>query len=111
MPSFRGFATLRIKQMRHRSSLGLFAVAVMLCLLACSCACAENWPQWRGPTNDGVCTEKNLPAEWSTSKNVVWKLDMPGIGSSTPAVWGKKIFVTSADGNDLVLLCIGTDGK
>jgi outer membrane protein assembly factor BamB len=72
---------------------------------------ADNWPQWRGPTNDGICTEKNLPAEWSTSKNVVWKLDMPGVGSSTPAIWGKKIFLTTAAGDDVVVLCVSTDGK
>jgi outer membrane protein assembly factor BamB len=96
--------------MSRRSCSCLFAIAV-LSFVACTSAFADNWPQWRGPTNDGICTEKNLPTEWSTSKNVVWKLDMPGIGSSTPAVWGTKIFVTSADGNDLVLMCISTDGK
>jgi outer membrane protein assembly factor BamB len=84
---------------------------VVACLLGVAGVRAENWPQWRGPTNDGVCTEKNLPAEWSASKNLAWKLDMPGIGSSTPAIWGKKIFVTSADGKELVLMCISTDGK
>src|SRR5207302_2805888 len=72
---------------------------------------ADNWPQWRGPTNDGICKETKLATEWSATKNVVWKLDMPGMASSTPAIWGKKIFVTSVDGNDLVLLCISTDGK
>jgi outer membrane protein assembly factor BamB len=87
------------------------SLAVLASILAVASTQAENWPQWRGPTNDGVSRETNLPAEWSPSKNVVWKLDMPGMGSSTPAVWGKKIFLTSADEKDLVLICVSTEGK
>src|ERR1051326_2043245 len=97
--------------MMSRSCNWLFAGVFGCCLLSMSIARADNWPQWRGPTNDGICKEKNIPTEWSASKNVVWKLDMPGIASSTPAVWGKNIFVTSSDGNELVLLCISTEGK
>jgi outer membrane protein assembly factor BamB len=74
-------------------------------------AYADNWPQWRGPKNDGHSAEKGVPTEWGAEKNVVWKLKMPGIGASTPVVWGDKIFVTSVDGADVVLLCVGTDGK
>ena len=44
-------------------------------------------------------------------KNVVWKFKLPGIGACTPCVWGDKIFVTSADGDQIVVLCVGTDGK
>jgi outer membrane protein assembly factor BamB len=87
----------------------LTAVSVA-CLLACAVR-AENWPQWRGPNLDGVSKETNLPAEWGPDKNVVWKLKMPGMGSSTPAVWGEKIFLTSQDGDALVLLRVSTDGK
>jgi outer membrane protein assembly factor BamB len=73
---------------------------------------AENWPQWRGPRNNGISEEKNLPIEWSDSQNVVWKAAMPGQGGATPVVWGDCVFVTSADGDDLVLLCIDAgDGR
>src|SRR5262245_46274250 len=72
---------------------------------------AEHWPQWRGPRHDGVSAEKGLPAEWSATKNVAWKLDLPGKGSSTPAVWGERIFLTCQDGDDIVLLCVSTAGK
>jgi outer membrane protein assembly factor BamB len=85
------------------------AAAVLLSLTGA--AGAENWPQWRGPTGDGVSTETNLPTEWSGTKNIAWKLPLPGMGSSTPAVWGDRIFLTSADGDDLVLLCVSTEGK
>lgn len=71
----------------------------------------DNWPQWRGPNNDGHSAEKGLPTEWDQAKNVVWKLKLPGRGASTPAVWGDRLFLTSLDGNDVALLCVGTDGK
>jgi outer membrane protein assembly factor BamB len=87
------------------------AAAFLLCLSVA--APADNWPQWRGPKNDGVSTEKNIPAEWSTSKNVAWKLPLPGRGGSTPCVWGDKVFLTSTiEGSDeLVALCVNTAGK
>src|SRR5438132_2448090 len=72
---------------------------------------ADNWPQWRGPADDGVCRETSVPAEWSAMKNIAWTVPMPGMGSSTPAVWGDHIFLTSAENNDLVLLCLSTEGK
>jgi outer membrane protein assembly factor BamB len=81
-------------------------------LLACGTARAENWPQWRGPTNDGISTETHVPTEWSATKNVAWKLPLPGRAGSTPVVWGDRIFLTSGDaGKDVLLLCVGTDGK
>jgi hypothetical protein len=84
---------------------------LLLTLLAPPAARADNWPQWRGPDFNGVSRETGLPAEWGEAKNVVWKLPLPGQGNSTPAVWGDRIFLTSQDGADLVLVCAGTDGK
>jgi outer membrane protein assembly factor BamB len=80
------------------------------CVLIGSAA-AENWPQWRGPQNNGISSETNLPAEWSETKNLVWKLALPGQGNSTPCIWGDRMFLTAADGGDLLLLCISTKGK
>lgn len=71
---------------------------------------ADNWPQWRGPANDGHSAEKDLPSQWS-AESAVWKLPMPGQAGSTPAVWGDRIFLTSEDGPDVVLLCVSTAGK
>jgi outer membrane protein assembly factor BamB len=72
---------------------------------------ADSWPQWRGPAYDGVSGERGLPAEWGEGRNLAWTLPLPGMGASTPAVWGDRLFLTSEDGNDVVLLCAGTDGK
>jgi len=55
-----------------------------------------NWPQWRGPQGSGVSTEKNLPTEWSETKNVQWKSEIPGRGHSSPIIWGKRIFLTTS---------------
>jgi outer membrane protein assembly factor BamB len=75
-----------------------------------SLAVADNWPQWRGPKNDGISAEKGLPTEWGPDRNIVWKLKLPGQGESTPCVWGDHIFFTSTAGDNVVLMCVGTDG-
>ncbi len=59
----------------------------------------ENWPAWRGPTLNGHAAENaKPPVEWSEDKNVRWKAELPGLGNSTPCVWGNKIILTSAKG-------------
>ncbi|MGE0610611.1 MAG: PQQ-binding-like beta-propeller repeat protein [Pirellulales bacterium] len=72
---------------------------------------AENWPQWRGAKLDGVSQETNLPTTWSKTENVVWRLPLAGPAGSTPAIWGDRIFLTTADGSDLKLLGISTAGE
>jgi outer membrane protein assembly factor BamB len=67
---------------------------------------AENWPQWRGPSLNGVSTEKNLPVEWSTEENVTWKLELPEWSGSTPIIWGDRIFLNVAAGDGLYLWCV-----
>jgi outer membrane protein assembly factor BamB len=57
---------------------------------------AGNWPQWRGPDGSGVSTEKNLPSEWSPTKNIKWKTPIEGRSHSSPIVWGNRIFLTTA---------------
>src|SRR5262245_36487366 len=78
---------------------------------ACTSARADNWPQWRGPTLDGVSKDTGLPTTFSATENLAWKLPLPGMGGSTPVVWNDRIFLTSQNGNELVLLCVGTEGK
>jgi outer membrane protein assembly factor BamB len=56
----------------------------------------SNWPQWRGPESQGVSSDKNLPTEWSESKNIQWKTVIPGRGHSSPIVWENRIFLTTA---------------
>lgn len=84
-----------------------------LCVLAllASPLAAGNWPNWRGPNYDGVASGSGYPVEWSATKNVAWKVELPGKGSSTPVVWGDHIFLTSgADGKN-ALLALNRSGK
>jgi outer membrane protein assembly factor BamB len=57
---------------------------------------ADSWPQWRGPNANGVAVKGDPPIEWSEEKNVRWKAELPGKGSSSPIVWGKYVFITTA---------------
>jgi outer membrane protein assembly factor BamB len=54
------------------------------------------WPQWRGPYATGVSKTADPPVEWSETKNVRWKVEVPGRGSGTPVIWGDKVFVLTA---------------
>lgn len=80
-------------------------------LVATPVLVAEDWPAWRGPRNNGTSTETGLPAKWSQNENLKWRFTLPGPGPSTPVVTGDYIFLTAADGDDLVLLCLDTSGK
>ncbi|MBT3604853.1 MAG: PQQ-binding-like beta-propeller repeat protein [Candidatus Latescibacteria bacterium] len=55
-----------------------------------------NWPHWRGPNENGLVNQGNPPIEWSESKNVRWKTEIPGLGHATPIVWEDRIFVQTA---------------
>lgn len=75
----------------------LVFLITLTCLLALnSSAGAANWPQWRGPAGQGISVEKNLPTTWTSTKNIKWKTPIEGRGHSSPIVWGKKIFLTTA---------------
>jgi outer membrane protein assembly factor BamB len=54
------------------------------------------WAQWRGPDATGVARHADPPIEWSETKNIRWKAEIPGRGSSSPIVWGDRIFLLTA---------------
>ncbi len=57
---------------------------------------AENWARWRGPAGNAISTESPLSTEWTKEKNIVWKVQVPGQGFSSPIIWDDRIFVTSS---------------
>lgn len=59
-------------------------------------AADQNWPAWRGPLGNGVAPGAHPPVEWSETRNVVWKVPVPGRGSSTPILWGDQVFLLTA---------------
>jgi outer membrane protein assembly factor BamB len=55
-----------------------------------------NWPQWRGPRENGVAPLAEPPVKWSATSNIRWKVRIPGEGTSTPVIWGDQVFVQAA---------------
>ena len=59
---------------------------------------AEDWPQFRGPTGQGMSNAKGMPVEWSATNNVAWKVEIPGQGWSSPVLSENKLYLTTAIG-------------
>lgn len=78
------------------------AVPFLLILLVAPNARAQEgsfeWPQFRGPGGLGVGTAKALPAKWSATENLAWKVELPGPGTSSPVIHGSRIYLTSYSG-------------
>ena len=72
-------------------------VCAIFLLVLTAWASDSNWPQFRGPSADGL-GEGSPPIEWNadSGKNIRWKTEIPGLGHSSPVVWGDRIFITSA---------------
>ena len=49
------------------------------------------WPAWRGPLANGVAPHGDPPTEWSETKNIRWKVELPGPGHASPIVWSDRI--------------------
>jgi outer membrane protein assembly factor BamB len=76
-------------------------------------AAAQDWPRFRGPNGSGIAKSQDIPAEW-TSQDILWKVQLPGVGHSSPIVCGQRIFLQSSaeDGKERQLLCLdATSGK
>ena len=80
---------------------------ILMSIAAATSLIAGNWPGWRGPTVNGISTDKNLPVKWSTNENVRWRVPLPERGNSSPIVWGDRVFVTQAVGaeNRRAIIC------
>jgi outer membrane protein assembly factor BamB len=78
-------------------TLKLMTIRFSALLLAGACLFAANddWPRWRGPNDDGMARGE-APVEWSNTKNVAWRVSIPGRGYSSPVIWGDRIFLTTA---------------
>ena len=80
-------------------------LVVMMCCLSSSAAVRAAgsptkadgaWPQWRGPAGTGAAKKANPPVEWSETKNIRWKVAIPGKGHATPIIWGDRIYIQTA---------------
>ena len=70
-----------------------------------------NWPEFRGPRGDGVSTSTGLPLHWSETNGVAWKTPIHGRGWSSPVVWDRQVWVTTAteDGHELSAVAVDRD--
>jgi len=80
-------------RLSQRAAASYASLGCLVALLAFP-ATAANWPNWRGPDNDGISPEKNLPVQWNENKNIRWRVALPDRGNSTPVVWGQRVFIT-----------------
>jgi len=95
---------------------GPFFGPVVGLLLACGAAphaAAENWPEWRGPRHDHTAAAAGIPLDWSKEgRHVAWRTPLPGQAGATPCLWDGRLFLTSNEGDDLVVLAVdAADGK
>ena len=72
-------------------------------------ASEKYWPQWRGPEATGVAPQGTPPVEWDESKNIRWKIEIPGKGHASPIVWEDKIFILTAIETDKAVEIKGQD--
>jgi outer membrane protein assembly factor BamB len=83
-------------------------------MIAAQGEAAKYWPCWRGPSYQGLVTDGPYPDTWSDKQNVLWKVELPGSGNSSPILWKDRIFLTTAydGGKRRSILCLSrTDGK
>jgi len=87
---------------------GTCALTIVVAALWASPGGAENWPSFRGPTGQGLSSETNLPRTWNLSQNVAWRVQVPGLGWSSPVIWDDRVFVTTAtpDGTSCRVVCL-----
>lgn len=86
-------------------------IPVLLAAFSIITMAADNWPQFRGPDGNGHSDAKDLPLNWSETQNIVWKTPIHDRGWSSPVIFGKQIWLTTAskDGKQLFALCLDKD--
>lgn len=82
--------------MKFKLAYSLFILFFFTITLSAQDKNSDNWPQWRGPLGTGAAVKGNPPVEFSETKNLKWKAEIPGFGNATPIVWNDKIIVQSA---------------
>lgn len=61
---------------------------------------AADWPGWRGPQAHGISTDRDLPRNWSAQSNITWRVELPGMGASSPTVVGQQVLLTTQEEDD-----------
>src|SRR5262249_31259470 len=106
VPPNRGVVTLTPYPIRSRTedrTMIRLMAGCTLCLVLAGASRADfdtekyaNWHHWRGPDANGIAPKADPPLTWDVNTNIKWKTELPGPGSSTPVVWGDRVFVLAA---------------
>jgi len=89
--------------MKTKLTISLFLTFFIISVCNAQNKEADNWTQWRGPLGTGVAIKGNPPVEFSETKNLKWKTEIPGKGHATPIVWEDKIVVLTAVETDEII--------
>ncbi len=81
--------------MHSRPTACSFAMAILLVAIT-TATHADNWPRFRGPNGSGLAPDDTFPATW-TDADYLWKIDLPGVGHSSPVGWGNRLFITTGN--------------
>ncbi len=94
-----------------RASMRLHPLIVLLLVPWSLHASETNWTEFRGPNGDGVSTASHLPVHWSEKENIKWETPIHGKAWSSPVIWGKQLWLTSAteDGKELFVVCVDSE--
>src|SRR5881628_2290780 len=87
------------------------AVCILtLAVITVASSSAQEWTRFRGPNGTGISQAKTIPTKW-TEADFNWKVALPGIGHSSPVLWGEKIFLTACDEKTakFSILCLETE--
>jgi outer membrane protein assembly factor BamB len=85
-------------------------MTLLQCFLAATLILGQ-WPQFRGPDGNGVSRDTGLPIRWSETQNVRWKTPIHGRAWSSPVVFGRQVWVSTAtaDGHELFAVALDRD--
>jgi outer membrane protein assembly factor BamB len=104
-----------------RGRLHCLPILICVCLLNPD-PCGADWTQFRGPNGSGAAEDRGLPVTWGDDENMLWQTDLPGAGTSSPVIYGGRVYLTAHTGygvdpnnpgdmEDLtrLLICIDSD--
>ncbi|MFN9642793.1 MAG: PQQ-binding-like beta-propeller repeat protein [Pirellula sp.] len=86
----------RLSGFLHFSTAVGFGLCVVAWIGERDLAAQDNWPNWRGPQNNGASLTASPPTQWNASSGILWKSPIDGEGSSTPIVWDQQVILLSA---------------
>ena len=92
------FAIMLLHHLRASAPLReiFFVVVFAVWVIVANAIMADNWDRFRGPNGAGQSDAAGIPTKWEPA-NFLWKQPLPGVGHSSPVIWGNRLFITSGD--------------